>query len=103
MVMALICVGTAFQTAKYLSRRLGIDRDTGTLIAAGTGICGVTAIAASAPVIQASDKGKCSVYFHMLLEPLYISLDISCDDRTPVLTFIDFCFLFFYIILFFSF
>ena len=39
--------------AALLGRRLGVDRDTGTLIGVGTAICGASAIAAVSPVIRA--------------------------------------------------
>jgi uncharacterized integral membrane protein (TIGR00698 family) len=44
-----VCFGLAF----VLGRRLGIGRDLRTLIGAGTGICGASAIAAVSPVIRA--------------------------------------------------
>ena len=39
----------------YLSRRLGLSNNLGTLLAVGTSICGATAIVATAPTIKARD------------------------------------------------
>ena len=47
---------TSFLVAWRVGRLLGLDRDTTTLIGAGTAICGGSAIAAVAPVIEAKDK-----------------------------------------------
>ena len=47
---------TAFMTAWGVGRLLHLDRNTTTLIGAGTAICGGSAIAAVAPVIGAKDK-----------------------------------------------
>ena len=47
---------TSFFVAWSVGRMLGLDRDTTTLIGAGTAICGGSAIAAVAPVIEAEDK-----------------------------------------------
>jgi uncharacterized integral membrane protein (TIGR00698 family) len=46
-------IGIAFLLGIFLGRLLGIPRDTSTLITAGTAICGGSAIAAIAPVIDA--------------------------------------------------
>lgn len=47
---------TSFFVAWSVGRLLGLDRNTTTLIGAGTAICGGSAIAAVAPVIEAKDK-----------------------------------------------
>lgn len=47
---------TSFLTAYVVGRALKLDRNTTTLIGAGTAICGGSAIAAVAPVIGAKDK-----------------------------------------------
>ncbi len=47
---------TSFLVAWGVGRLLGLDRDTTTLIGAGTAICGGSAIAAVAPVIEAKDR-----------------------------------------------
>ncbi len=47
---------TAFLTAWCVGKLLKLERDTTTLIGAGTAICGGSAIAAVAPVIGAKDK-----------------------------------------------
>ena len=56
-VAVMLCtLSTAFLVAWGIGRALGLDRDTTTLIGAGTAICGGSAIAAVAPVIEAKDK-----------------------------------------------
>jgi len=49
-------VGIALWLVTWVSRRIGLSPRLGTLIAAGTGICGATAIVALAPVIRARDE-----------------------------------------------
>lgn len=50
------CVTVALLAVTWLSRRLGLEGPLGTLIAAGTGICGATAIVALSPTINARDE-----------------------------------------------
>lgn len=50
-----LCVGTALVVVTWIGTRLGLSRRLGTLIAAGTGICGATAIVALSPTINARD------------------------------------------------
>jgi uncharacterized integral membrane protein (TIGR00698 family) len=49
-------VVTALVLVTYFSRRIGMTHRLGTLIAVGTGICGATAIIATAPTIGARDE-----------------------------------------------
>ena len=51
----LACIILALALVTWLSRRLGLGMRLGTLIAAGTGICGATAIVALAPTIRARE------------------------------------------------
>jgi uncharacterized integral membrane protein (TIGR00698 family) len=51
-----ICVTVALLLVSRISQRIGLSARLGTLIAAGTGICGATAIVALAPVIRARDE-----------------------------------------------
>jgi uncharacterized integral membrane protein (TIGR00698 family) len=53
-VLAAIAVGLLFVT--WFNRRLGLPPRLGTLIAAGTSICGVTAIVSTAPAIEADER-----------------------------------------------
>ncbi|MGJ7441533.1 YeiH family protein [Aquipuribacter sp. MA13-6] len=46
-------VATAFLVGSLLGRALGVGRDLRTLVSAGTGICGASAIAATAGVLRA--------------------------------------------------
>jgi uncharacterized integral membrane protein (TIGR00698 family) len=52
-VLAAITTGVLFVT--WFNRRLGLPPRLGTLIAAGTSICGVTAIVSTAPAIDADE------------------------------------------------
>ena len=49
------CIVTALVTVGWINRALGLPRRLGSLIAVGTSICGVSAIAATAPVIDAEE------------------------------------------------
>ena len=53
-VIAAIVTGLVFVT--WFNRRLGLPPRLGTLIAAGTSICGVTAIVSTAPAIDADER-----------------------------------------------
>lgn len=53
-VMAAIATGLIFVT--WFNRKLGLPPRLGTLIAAGTSICGVTAIVSTAPAIDADER-----------------------------------------------
>jgi len=52
----LFTLTAAFATAYLVGRALGLDANTKILIGVGTSICGGSAIAATAPVIEADDK-----------------------------------------------
>lgn len=51
-----VSIGTGMVLVTWINNRLGLPQRLGTLIAAGTGICGVTAIVSVAPVIGADRK-----------------------------------------------
>lgn len=53
-VLGAIATGLVFVT--WFNRRLGLPPRLGTLIAAGTSICGVTAIVSTAPAIEADER-----------------------------------------------
>ena len=53
-VLGAIATGMLFVT--WFNRRLGLPPRLGTLIAAGTSICGVTAIVSTAPAIEADER-----------------------------------------------
>ncbi len=53
-VLAAIATGLLFVT--WFNRKLGLPPRLGTLIAAGTSICGVTAIVSTAPAIEADER-----------------------------------------------
>ncbi len=53
-VLAAIVTGLVFVT--WFNKRLGLPPRLGTLIAAGTSICGVTAIVSTAPAIDADER-----------------------------------------------
>jgi len=49
------CIATALLLVSRINRSLGLPRRLGSLIAVGTSICGVSAIVATGPVIDAED------------------------------------------------
>jgi uncharacterized integral membrane protein (TIGR00698 family) len=49
------CIATALIAVTWINRAFGLPRRLGSLIAVGTSICGVSAIAATAPVIDAEE------------------------------------------------
>ena len=51
----IVCISTALIAVTFINRALGLPKRLGTLIAVGTSICGVSAIVATAPVIEAED------------------------------------------------
>lgn len=50
-----LCVGGALIVIPWLGEKAGLPRRLAALIAVGTGICGVTAIVATAPALKAED------------------------------------------------
>jgi uncharacterized integral membrane protein (TIGR00698 family) len=54
--VVLAAITTGLVVVSWLNRRLGLPARLGTLVAAGTSICGVTAIVATAPVIHATER-----------------------------------------------
>lgn len=56
LLISVICVGAALALTIALCRRVKIDQKLGILIALGTAICGGTAIAVAAPVIEADEN-----------------------------------------------
>jgi uncharacterized integral membrane protein (TIGR00698 family) len=55
LIISVICVCVALGMTIWLCRRIGIGQKLGILIGVGTAICGGTAIAVAAPVIEADD------------------------------------------------
>jgi uncharacterized integral membrane protein (TIGR00698 family) len=54
--IVLLCIVGALLLTTWLNSRLNLPERIGTLIAVGTSICGVTAIVAAAPAIDAEDE-----------------------------------------------
>jgi len=54
--VVLACIVGALAITSFLARRLSIPNRLGTLIGVGTSICGVSAIVAAAPTIDAKDE-----------------------------------------------
>jgi len=54
--VVVVCIAGALLVAGLLGRKLGISDTMSTLIAVGTGICGATAIVATAPGLRARDE-----------------------------------------------
>lgn len=85
-----VCVTVALLTVTWLSRRLGLSGRLGTLIAAGTGICGATAIVALSPAIRASDDETsyavaCVALFGVVAMLVYPFLSHALFAADPVL------------------
>jgi len=53
--LIVVCISIGLLVTLYLTKKLNQSMRLGTLIASGTGICGVTAIMATAPVIKAKE------------------------------------------------
>ncbi len=56
LLISVVCVGVALVLTIGLCRRMGVSEKLGTLIGVGTAICGSSAIAVAAPVIEADDR-----------------------------------------------
>jgi len=56
LVLMVFTLSAAFLTAFIVGKLLKVDKNTATLIGVGSAICGGSAIAATAPVINASDE-----------------------------------------------
>lgn len=56
LLISVVCVGVALALTIAMCRRLGVTEKLGTLIGIGTAICGSSAIAVAAPVIEADDR-----------------------------------------------
>ena len=56
LIISVMCVGVALTMTIWICRRAGIGQKLGILIGIGTAICGGTAIAIAAPVIEADDR-----------------------------------------------
>jgi uncharacterized integral membrane protein (TIGR00698 family) len=56
LVISVICVAVALGLTIWLARKTGVNQKLGILIGIGTAICGGTAIAVAAPVIEANDR-----------------------------------------------
>jgi uncharacterized integral membrane protein (TIGR00698 family) len=55
-VLILVCIVSALLITMLLTKKANISKKLGILIAAGTSICGVSAIAAASPVIDADEE-----------------------------------------------
>jgi len=54
--LVVVCIAAALFITISIANRLGVSEKLATLIAAGTSICGVSAIVATAPVIEAKEE-----------------------------------------------
>jgi uncharacterized integral membrane protein (TIGR00698 family) len=54
--LVIVCISSALVFTTLLNRRLGLPERLGTLIAVGTSICGVSAIVATGPAIDAEEE-----------------------------------------------
>lgn len=81
------CIGVGLLVTLYFTKKMNQSKRLGTLIACGTGICGVTAIMATAPVVKAKDDeisyavanitifGLISMLFYPYLANLFFAAD----------------------------
>jgi len=53
--VAALCIASALVMVTFINHRLGLPRRLGALIAVGTSVCGVSAIVATGPAIDATD------------------------------------------------
>ena len=53
--IVVVCIASALLLVTFINRALGLSKRLGTLIAVGTSICGVSAIVATAPIIEAEE------------------------------------------------
>jgi len=54
--MVFVCIVAGLAITAFVAKKLGISEKLATLVAAGTSICGVSAILASAPTIKAEEE-----------------------------------------------
>jgi uncharacterized integral membrane protein (TIGR00698 family) len=88
--VAAACIAAALVVTMSLSRLVGISARLGALIAAGTSICGVSAIIAVGPVIEASEDETsyavgCITVFGLLALLTYPWLAHALFGSSPVL------------------
>lgn len=85
-------IASSLITAFLLSRKLRINSSTATLIGVGSSICGGSAIAATAPVIQADDEEVAQaisvIFFFNVLAAIFFPvlgtlIGFSTTDGTP--------------------
>src|SRR3954447_2522755 len=69
------CIASALVLVTWISRALGLPRRLGTLIAVGTSICGVSAIVATGPAIDAEDD---EVSYAVACVTLFVLLALFC-------------------------
>lgn len=85
--LIILCISSGLAVTLYFTKKLNQSRRLGTLTACGTGICGVTAIMATAPVVRAKDDeisyavasitifGLVSMLFYPYIANLFFSED----------------------------
>lgn len=54
--LVVVCIVSALAITMFLAKKINVSEKLGTLIAAGTSICGVSAIVATAPIIDAEEE-----------------------------------------------
>ena len=56
LLLVVVCITSAILITVFLAKKIKISQKLGALIAAGTSICGISAIVATAPVIEADEE-----------------------------------------------
>lgn len=88
--VVVVCIASALFVVTYFNRRLGLPPKLGALIAVGTSICGVTAIAATGPAIEA-DRDEisyaiaCVTIFGLLAMFTYPWVAHAAFESSPLL------------------
>jgi uncharacterized integral membrane protein (TIGR00698 family) len=87
--LVVICITAALVITTFIAKKIGISEKLGTMIAAGTSICGVSAIVATGPTIDAKEEeiayavgtitifGIIATLFYPYLTELILHLSVS--------------------------
>jgi uncharacterized integral membrane protein (TIGR00698 family) len=88
--VAALCIASALVIVTFINNRLGLPRRLGALIAVGTSVCGVSAIVATGPAIDATDDETsyavaCITIFGLLSMFTYPWIAHAAFGQTPML------------------
>ena len=88
--IAAVCIASALVIVTFINNRLGLPKRLGALIAVGTSVCGVSAIVATGPAIDATDDETsyavaCITIFGLLALFTYPWIAHAAFGQTPML------------------